>query len=108
VPGAPLPLVVDLAQDEAGRWAGPIIVPTLGVKGAPRRMAPGRERRAMHDDENRPAQVEAPQRSTPVAADLAHAWREFELAGYPRHVTLTLANGNGYGAGATATLVVVG
>ena len=54
-----------------------------------------------------PAQIEPPVRSTPVAADVAHAWRgDFELTGYSRHVTLTFENhGDG---GATATLVVVG
>jgi len=54
-----------------------------------------------------PPQVEAPLRSTAVTGVLAHEWRgDFELGGYPRHVTLTLENHAG--AGASATLVVVG
>jgi hypothetical protein len=53
------------------------------------------------------AQVDAAQRSTPVGAALADKWiGEFELGGYPRHVTLTLENHDQ--AAATATLVVVG
>jgi hypothetical protein len=35
IPGNGLPLVVDLAQDATGAWAGSIIVPGLGIKGAP-------------------------------------------------------------------------
>ena len=35
IPGKALPLVVDLAQDRAGAWSGSLIVPGLGVKGAP-------------------------------------------------------------------------
>jgi hypothetical protein len=35
IPGRELPLVVDLARDDAGAWAGSIVVPGLGLKGAP-------------------------------------------------------------------------
>ncbi|HEU5433855.1 MAG TPA: hypothetical protein VFU81_19455, partial [Thermomicrobiales bacterium] len=35
IPGRPLALVVDIAQDGDGRWIGSVIVPALGVKGAP-------------------------------------------------------------------------
>lgn len=35
IPGRPLTLVVDLAQDGAGQWTGSAIVPGFGVKGAP-------------------------------------------------------------------------
>lgn len=35
IPGAPIRLVVDLAQDEASKWTGSVIIPGLGVKGAP-------------------------------------------------------------------------
>ena len=35
IPGAPLTLVVDLAQDDAKAWTGSVIMPGLGVKGAP-------------------------------------------------------------------------
>jgi hypothetical protein len=34
IPGAPMKLIVDLAQDETSTWAGSVIVPGLGVKGA--------------------------------------------------------------------------
>jgi hypothetical protein len=55
------------------------------------------------------SQVALPPRSTPVARALEGAWvGSFELGGYPREVTLTLANRTGSEAGATATLVVVG
>ena len=35
IPGAPLTLIVDLAQDGATAWTGSVIMPGLGVKGAP-------------------------------------------------------------------------
>ena len=35
IPGAPLPLVLDLAPDASGAWRGSVILPGLGVKGAP-------------------------------------------------------------------------
>lgn len=147
IPGRPLALVVDIAQDGDGRWIGSVIVPALGVKGAPlanvtrvedgvafdlgrllaspaygpaqftaRLQADGAMIGEMRQAGNLapltltrtgPAQVEPPVRSTPVAADVAHAWRgDFELTGYPRHVTLTFENHAG--GGATATLIVVG
>jgi hypothetical protein len=54
-----------------------------------------------------PARVDTAVRSTAVAKELADQWiGQFELGGYPRHVTLTLANRAD--AAATATLVVVG
>ena len=54
-----------------------------------------------------PPQVELPPRSTSIAKELEGAWKgEYELFGYPRHVTIKLAN---HGAdGATAEFVVVG
>ena len=53
------------------------------------------------------AQVDTAPRSTPIERALEDQWiGEFELGGYPRHVTVTLAN-HADGA-ATATLVVVG
>jgi len=147
VPGRPLPLVVDLAQGADGGWSGSIILPGLGIKGAPlfhvsaeagsvafdlgNLLASASDGPAtfsgrigvddaMHGEMRQAgnvarftmtrtgaAQVEAPPRSTPVAADLAQTWRgDFELGGYPRHVTLTFENHGD--AGATATLVVVG
>jgi hypothetical protein len=55
------------------------------------------------------AQVALPPRSTPIARALEGAWTgSFELGGYPRQVTLTLANRGDRDAGASATLVVVG
>jgi len=54
-----------------------------------------------------PAQVEPSPRSTPVEPELETQWTgEFELGGYPRHVTMTLENHAG--AGATAKMVIVG
>lgn len=35
IPGRELQVVMDLARDGAGTWAGSIIVPGLGIKGAP-------------------------------------------------------------------------
>ena len=35
IPGRELQVVIDLARDGAGTWAGSIIVPGLGIKGAP-------------------------------------------------------------------------
>ena len=54
-----------------------------------------------------PAQVEPAPRSTAVGRDLADQWTgEFELGGYPRHVTIALENHAG--AAATARFVIVG
>ena len=53
------------------------------------------------------AQVELPPRSTPVRHEIEAEWKgDFELGGYPRHVTITLENHPG--SAATATFVVVG
>jgi hypothetical protein len=54
-----------------------------------------------------PAQVDTGPRSTAVARVLEDQWRgEFDLGGYPRQVTITLANHPS--AAATATFVIVG
>jgi hypothetical protein len=54
-----------------------------------------------------PAQVESSPRSTRVARDIEDQWTgDFELGGYPRHVTITLENHAD--AAATARFVVVG
>jgi hypothetical protein len=54
-----------------------------------------------------PSQVESSPRSTPVSRDLEARWSgEYELGGYPRHVTITLENRSGDGA--TAKFVIVG
>ena len=54
-----------------------------------------------------PPQVELPRKSSSISKDLAGEWKgDYEMDGYPRHVTLTLA-GHGAEPG-TAQLVVVG
>jgi len=54
-----------------------------------------------------PAQVEAPPASTPVSRALEGEWAgEFELGGYPRHVTIAFENHGG--AAATAQFLIVG
>ncbi len=54
-----------------------------------------------------PAQVELPLTSTPVSKDLAGEWKgDYEMLGYPRHVTLTLSNPGPDRA--AAQLVIVG
>lgn len=146
IPGRPLGLVVDLAPDSTGAWAGSMIIPGLGIKGAPLSKVavtgssvafdlanalgappygPATFKATLAGDtmtgEMRQAgnaatfaltkvgtpQVEAPPRSTPVARALEAQWSgEFELGGYPRHVTMTLENHAA--AGATAKLIIVG
>jgi hypothetical protein len=54
-----------------------------------------------------PPQVEAPPASTPVSRALEGEWAgEFELGGYPRHVTIAFENHGG--APATAQFLIVG
>jgi hypothetical protein len=54
-----------------------------------------------------PPQVELPRKSTSVSQELEGEWKgDYEMDGYPRHVTLTLANHKS--AGASAQLVIVG
>ena len=54
-----------------------------------------------------PAQVDLPVRSTAVAGELEGKWvGEYELMGYPRHVTLTLTNHEH--AAASAEFIIVG
>ena len=54
-----------------------------------------------------PPQVELPRQSTEVSRELEGEWKgDFELNGYPRHVTLTLRNQPS--GGASAQLVIVG
>jgi hypothetical protein len=54
-----------------------------------------------------PPQVELPRQSTVVSKDFVGEWKgDYEMNGYPRHVTLTLANNESNGA--TAQLTVVG
>src|SRR5215471_14429730 len=54
-----------------------------------------------------PPQVELPPRSTAVRREIEDQWTgDYELGGYPRHVTITLENHAD--AGATARFVIVG
>jgi hypothetical protein len=54
-----------------------------------------------------PPQVELPRQGTPISQELEGEWKgDYEMGGYPRHVTLTLAN-HKPGA-ASAQLVIVG
>jgi hypothetical protein len=147
IPGRELQLVVDLARDSAGAWIGSIIVPGLGVKGAPLsnvvvadtglsfdagdsllsttygpagfkasliaadgmagEMRQGGNVAKFSLRRVAPAQVEPYPRSTSVRHDLEGQWGgDFELGGYPRHVTITFENHAN--AAATAKFVVVG
>jgi hypothetical protein len=147
IPSKEIPIVLDLARGTGGAWIGSIILPGLGVKGAPlsnivatgadirfdlgnlfstENDGPARLRLHLNARNNMagemrqagnvakvsltkigPAQVDAAPRSTPVEPALVDQWSgEFELFGYPRHVTLTLENHAD--AGATATFVIVG
>ena len=148
IPGRELPLVVDLAQDNAGAWSGSIILTGARHQGRaadehrrqrqrhrlrhrerarqPARCAgefqgtpvcrrcaspakcgrPATSRRSRSAESGR-RRSRPPLRSTPVARELASGWSgEFELGGYPRHVTITLENHAD--AGATAKFVIVG
>ena len=146
IPGRALRVVVDLAQEPAGAWTGSIIVPGLGMKGAPLanvvatgagvafdvggplgtptygpahfearlsasamagEMSQGGNVAKFSLERTGPAQVDSSPRSTAVARALEDRWSgEFELGGYPRHVTITLQNHAG--GAATAKFVVVG
>lgn len=147
IPDRELPLVVDLAPDKGGAWAGSFIVPGLGIKGAPLANVAVTDSGVTFDTgallASAPfgpatfsghltsadgmtgemkqggnvadftlkrigrAQVESAPRSTPVSAEVENQWTgDFELGGYPRHVTITFENHAE--AGATAKFVVVG
>ena len=54
-----------------------------------------------------PSQVELPRKSTPISQELEGEWKgDYEMDGYPRHVTLKLTNHKPDGA--SAQLVIVG
>jgi hypothetical protein len=147
IPGRETPIVLDLAQNPEGSWIGSIILPGLGIKGAPLSNIVassddiafdlGSALRAPSNPPTRlrarigangvmageldqagnvaklslerigPAQVDVARRSTAVSRALEDRWiGEFELGGYPRHVTLTLENHTDDAA--TATFVIVG
>ncbi|MGM9481559.1 hypothetical protein ACS5PN_10245 [Roseateles sp. NT4] len=147
IPGAPLPLVVDLSSASTGALQGSVILPGRGVKGAPLQalaaddkglgfslaaafnppaeQAPRVNLRWQADGtlvgewqqsglsaalqlrRTGAAQVDLPVAPTALSPELLGRWiGRYELGGYPREVTLTLANGPaGLGAG---ELVVVG
>lgn len=147
IPGAELKLIVDLSRDDGKEWIGSIIVPGLGVKGAPLtdiavndsevvfaiKGALGSEREGQTKlkahlttdghltgdfmqggnsapfvlGKTGPAQVEIPQRNTPVSKQLEGEWTgEYELNGYPRHVTMKFSNRAAEGA--AVEFVIVG
>jgi hypothetical protein len=140
-------LIVDLDQSGGKDWTGSIIIPGLGVKGAPlteisvndagisfaikgalggERVGPASLRAHLNEggqltgdflqagnkapfvlQKTGPPQVERPRQSTAISKDLEGEWKgDYEMGGYPRHVTLALAN-RGPGA-VIAQLVVVG
>ncbi len=147
IPDRELPCIIDLDQPEGKDWIGSIIIPGLGIKGAPLTEI------AVNDSgisftikgalasplvaapkfqghlagtsrltgdflqagntapftlaKTGPPQVELPRQSTPVSKDLEGEWKgDYEMNGYPRHVTLTLRNAASRAA--SAQLVVVG
>ncbi len=147
IPGRDLQLVVDLAKDSTGAWIGSIIIPSLGLKGAPltelvvkgaetsftikdalggpqvgpaklkARLLPngklsGEFLQAGNSapfvlEKSGPAQVELPKSSTAVGPDFVGEWKgEYEMGGYPRQVTLKLANKPG--GPAVPDFVIVG
>ncbi|HXA09482.1 MAG TPA: hypothetical protein VNW28_05835 [Chthoniobacterales bacterium] len=147
IPGGGFNLIVDLDQSGGKDWIGSVIIPGLGVKGAPLTeisvndagisfaikgaLASERvgqasckahlnERGQLTGDflqagntapfilqKTGPPQVELPRTSTAVSKDLEGVWKgDFEMTGYPRHVTLTLTNHES--GPASAEFVVVG
>lgn len=149
IPGAALPLVVDLAPEgAAGAWIGSVILPGRGVKGAaldalavdaggvrftlgaafrlPADAPPavslawqadgtlaGELRMAGQSaplalTRSGPPQVDRAPAGTAVNDALQGTWTgRYELGGYPRDVTLTLANGGAQGL-ASGELTIVG
>jgi hypothetical protein len=147
IPEREFPCIVDLDRSQGNNWIGSIIIPGLGVKGAPLteiavndsgisftiKGALASERTGTAKFQGHLAgagqlsgdflqagntapfalqktgspQVELPRRSTPISRELEGEWKgDYEMNGYPRHVTLTLRN-EASGA-ASAQLVVVG
>jgi hypothetical protein len=147
IPGAPQPVVVDLAPDAQGSWQGSIVLPGYGIRCAPldalavgehsvafafgtafpipddpaprMTLAPqadgtlagtlemGGNSTAVRLHRTGAAQVDVPAVTKVISAALAGVWHgRYELGGYPREVTLTLANRPAQAAG--GQLVVVG
>ena len=109
-----VPLGAVAADADGLRMALP---PTLGEGGAivlrhegaqlAGELLQGGQRSALRLARTGAAQVDLPERSTPVAAALQGRWEGgYELGGYRREVTLTLANREG--GLAQATLLIVG
>jgi hypothetical protein len=146
IPGGALQLIVDLSEESGQGWIGSIIIPSLGVKGAPLvdlhlrssdlafaiKGALGSERAGQAEirahlavdghlsgdfrqggntapfvlEKTGPPQVELPPRSTAVSKELEGEWKgEYELNGYPRHVTMKFANRGADGAGVEFVIV---
>ncbi|MEO5687184.1 MAG: hypothetical protein ABIR54_07465 [Burkholderiaceae bacterium] len=149
IPGHPLRLVVDLDHDHdtPARWAGSVILPDRGVKGAPLdalavsgcdvrfglaaafaggggaapqvalacaadgtlagSFALGAQSAHVTLRRTGAPQVDRPRPNSVISAALAGRWTgRYELGGYPREVTLTLANRAMDGA--AGQLVIVG
>lgn len=139
IPGDELNVIVDLAQENGG-WVGSIIIPGLGVKGAPltniavrapdvsfavkgtlglqlklRVDAGGKMAGDFEQAGNRapttlqktgPPQVEHPLQSTPVAKELEGEWKgDYQMFGYPRHVSLKFTNHGTGGAAVEFTVI---
>jgi hypothetical protein len=146
IPGGELKLIIDLAQDRDQQWIGSVIVPGLGVKGAPLtdiavkdsdisfsiKGALGSERvgqtkltghlksdsrftgEFIQGGNHAPfdlaktgvPQVELPPHNTVVSKQVEGEWKgEYELNGYPRHVTMKFANHGEEGAGVEFVIV---
>lgn len=147
IPGSQFPLIVDLDQVAGQTWAGSVIIPGLGVKGAPltdlsvgdseisftikaalasERTGPAKFKGRVTSpgqltgdflqagntapcvlQKTGPPQVELPRKSTSIRHEFEGEWKgNYEMDGYPRHVTLTLANHSP--GSASAKLVIVG
>jgi hypothetical protein len=146
IPGNAFNLIVDLDQSGGKDWVGSIIIPGLGVKGAPLTeltikdsaisgaikgaLASPRTGNAVlkasltNDGQLRgdfvqggnsapfllrktgAPEVELPRKSTIVSKDFVGEWKgDYEMDGYPRHVTLNLANHDSNAAAADLTVV---
>lgn len=147
IPGSGFNLILDLDQADGKEWIGSVVIPGLGVKGAPLAELvindsaisgtikgaltgprtgnttikasltnEGQLNGQMLEAGNSapfvlrktgPPQVDVPRKSTAVSKNFVGEWKgDYEMDGYARHVTLTLAN-NGSNEG-TAQLTVVG
>lgn len=146
IPGSTFNLILDLDQSAGKDWAGSIIIPGLGVKGAPLtelaitdsevsgtikgalagpRTGNTTFKVSLTSDgqlqgellqagnsaplllrKTGPPQVELPRKSTIVGKDFVGEWKgDYEMDGYPRHVTLNLANKEANAASADLTVV---